>query len=419
VSGLSNVFGKVDGVLQLNKVVGFLLVVMSVGLFLQLTGKIVYSSGSANGAHVYVLLILPSLCVAFWFAYAKQQFFSRDAGIFLGLAAVFMAWGVVATGWGDGEFSFLYLLKRALVIFLYIVAIIFLVSFATVRHIKGFLLLVVMVVAVGALVSIYYQFFVLDQAFGWRSFRLSSMGYRGWVDLGNPVIAGLYMGIFAVITLNLIAVERQAYLLAVFVILVVLASYIFLSYSRTTWVAGVVSAVFLLNHFRSRSLMIVAIASVLCFVIIAGFYFDEFLREITHKQLSRRGETWRWALNNISENIVFGHGYNHTFWPEKHFTHAHNFYLQTAYEQGLIGLVALFGMLSWVCRCYWKNRKDIFVCLGFSMVIYILVAMLSEIDQVITRPGVYWTIFWFPLAFTIGAVNRARLLKSAVAHSEE
>lgn len=399
-------------------VVGFL-VAMSVGLLLQLTGKILYSSGSANGSHVYILLILPSLFISLWLACTKRHFFSKDVTLFLASAVIFMAWGAVATGWGDGELSFLYLLKRALVILLYMLGIIYLMSVATTEQIKGFLLLAAVIVAIGALMSICYQFFVMEKPFGWRSFRLSSMGYRDWVDLGNPVIAGLYIGIFTLVTVALVGIEKTSSLPIVLMVFAVLVFYIFLTYSRTSWVAGALSATFLMYRFRSRSLIAMAIISVCCFILMAVVFFDDVLREITQQQFSRREETWQWALEHIGENLIFGHGYNHTFWPETHFVHAHNFYLQTAYELGFIGLVTLLAMLSTVCRSYWRNRRDLLVCLGFSMVAYILVAMLSEIDEVITRPGVYWTIFWFPLAFTMGAVNRVNLKKNTVDQLEE
>lgn len=403
-----------NDVLRANKFYLALLCFMAVGLLVQLTGKILYTSGSANGAHVYILFIIPSLVVPAWLYCKHRDFFSRDVGIFLLAVVVFLGWGAISAGWGDGDFSFLSLLKRSLVIILYLLGIIFLVSSADLKWIKGFLLLAVSIVAIGALVSLFYQFIILDKSFGWRIFRLSRMGFGNWIDLGNPVMAGVYLGVFAVIAVALIGLEKQRmHYIAVFSLAVLLV-YIFLSFSRTAWVGGVAAAVFLLFQFRSRSLVWLAVVFVLTILVVSGVYFDELLREVTHKQLSHREETWQWALDHVGENMIFGHGYGHPFWESKHFVHAHNFYLQVAYEGGLMGLFALLTMLFVVCRSYWKNRGDVLVCLGFSLVVFLMVIMLAEIDHVITRPGVYWTIFWFPLAFTLGAVNRVHFQKQAV-----
>lgn len=414
-NGLSNECGRENhlnnqsGVLTENKIVRILFVAMTIGLFLQLTGKILYTSGSANGAHVYLLLIVPSLILSVFFTLKYRYFFSREAALFLFLSLVFMVWSAITSGWGDGDFSFADLLKRSVVITVYMSGVILLMSVGSDRQVKQFLLLVVTVVAIGALISLYYQFAVLDNTFGWRTFRLNRMGYNDWVDLGNPVIAGLYMGLFAIGALALTTQEKQLSLYAVIGCFSLLLAYTFLTFSRTAWVAGSVSAVFLWSCYRNRTFTWIAGVVALAFLLLVAAFFDEFLLEITKKQLSHRDETWLWALKHIGDAPILGHGFNHTFWPEKHFVHAHNFYLQTIYEQGLVGLVALLAMISAVCRGFWSNRSDPLVCMGFAMVVYILVAMLSEIDHVITRPGIYWVLFWFPMAFTMGAVNRVRL----------
>jgi len=385
--------------------------VMTIGLFLQLAGKILFTSGSANGVYVYLFFIIPSAVASVWLACKRTEFFSREVRLFLLSSAMFMGVCSISAAWGDGEYTILYLLKRSAIILFYLVGVICLVSVSEIKHIKTFLLTVCVVAAVGAVVSICYQFLILDKPFGWRAFRISNMGYGGWVDLGNPVIAGIYMSIFAILSLALIGMEKKAVRYIQLFTLAALLSYVFLTMSRTSWVGGFVAAMFLLCTIRNRMLVWVAIAITLVFAVICGLYFEGFTNEITHKQFSGRSETWRWALENLGETITLGHGYGHIFWKESHYVHAHNFYLQVIYEQGLIGLTALLAMLFIVCRSYWLNRKDPLVTLAFSLVVFLMVIMLSEIDHVITRPGVYWTIFWVPLAFTLGAVNRVYLLE--------
>lgn len=384
---------------------------MAVGLLLQLAGKILYTSSGVNSSHVYLLFIAPSVVASIWLVYKHLDFFSTEVRLFLFFSALFMGVCSVSAAWGDGGYSILYLLKRSALIFFYLVGVICLVSVSEVKHIKSFLLIVTIIAAIGAIASVYYQLCVLDKEFGWRTFRIGTMGYGDWVDLGQPVMAGIYMGVFAVISMALISQERSILSCFSFLVLLALIPYIFLTFSRTTWVAGAASGLFLLFATRSRMLVWSVICVGLVFLAVVGLNFEEFTREITHQQFSGRGQGWLWVINHLGENILLGHGYDHTFWKGKFLTHAHNFYLQVTYEQGLIGLGAFLAMFSVVCRGYWKKRKDYLVSLGFSLVIFLLVVMLVEIDYVIARPGIYWTIFWFPLAFTVGAVNRLYLLE--------
>ncbi|MFT7299777.1 MAG: O-antigen ligase [Porticoccus sp.] len=385
--------------------------VMTIGLFLQLAGKILFTSGSANGVYVYLFFIIPSAVASVWLACKRTEFFSREVRLFLLSSAMFMGVCSISAAWGDGEYTILYLLKRSAIILFYLVGVICLISVSESKYIKTFLLIVCVVAAVGAVVSVGYQLFVLDKPFGWRTFRITSMGYKDWVYLGHPVIAGVYLGVFAVISMAVISQEKSTYRYVAIAALLAMLPYIFLTYSRTAWVSGAIAGLFLVFNTRSRVLIWTAIFLAVVFLMVAGLYFEGFAKEVTDRQFSGRAQGWAWAVKHLSENIFLGHGYDHTFWKGKFLVHAHNFYLQVSYEQGLAGLATLLAMLSIVCKSYWRYRADSLVSLGFSLVVYLLLAMLVDIDHVISRPGVYWTIFWFPLAFTLGAVNRVYLLE--------
>jgi len=288
--------------------------IMAVGLLLQLSGKILYTSSSANNTHIYLLFIVPSIVASIWLMYKRLDFFSIEVRFFLLFSALFMAVCSVSAVWGDGGYSMHYLLKRSALIFFYLVGVICLVSVSEVRHIKTFLLAVSIIAAIGAVASLYYQLFELDKEFGWRTFRIGSMGYGDWVDLGHPVIAGIYMGVFAVISMALMSQEQSTFRYLSFLVLLALIPYIFLTFSRTTWIAGSVSGLFLLFFARSRILILAAVCVGLAFLIAVGLYFDEFSREITHRQFSGRGAGWLWVIAHLEENIFLGHGYDHTFW---------------------------------------------------------------------------------------------------------
>lgn len=404
---------SVDAVRE-KKVFKILYWVMAVGLFLQLTGKVLYASGSMNGVHVYLLLVLPALFLVFWAGIQKIPLFASDVKKFLLLAGSFLLVSSLSALWSDGEESVIYVLKKSLVVWLYLVAVIYLASTTQWKHIKWFLAGVCVVVALGAAISLLYQLTVVHETFGWRTFRIQRMGYGDWIDLGYPVIAGIYFAMFAVLSASLIAVDAQdrkvVWLLALAILLVL--PYVFQTFSRTSWIAGIVSIAYLLVAFRHRASLVLAACLGFAVLMLVIIYYDQVVVEMTRRQLSGRPQIWLWTINRILENPVFGHGFSPWFaLQEKHkmFSHAHNFYLQVLFEQGLLGLACFLGMLVAVFRAVWKARKDRMILGAFALVVYILTVMLVEIEHVVTRPGLFWTIFWFPLGLVMGLVNRQSL----------
>lgn len=385
--------------------------IMVVGLFLQLTGKVLYTSGSMNGVHVYFLLILPALVLVTLSAIKKVPLFASDAKKFLLLTGSFLLVSSVSALWSDGDESAIYVLRKSLVIWLYLVAVIYLTSVTQWQHIKWFLIAVCTVVALGAVISLVYQLAVLNETFGWRTFRIHRMGYGDWIDLGYPVIAGIYFAMFAVLAASMMAIDsqnRKVVLLLAVAILFILP-YVFQTFSRTSWVAGVVSVGYLLVAFRHRASLVLTLCLALVVLVLTVAYHDQVVVEVTKRQLSGRPQIWLWTIKNILEFPIFGHGFSSSFaLQEKNtmFSHAHNFYLQVLFEQGLLGTLCFLAMLFSVALSAWKARKDRLILGAFSLVVYILTVMLVEIEHVITRPGLFWTIFWFPLALVIGVVNR-------------
>lgn len=389
---------------------------MAAGLFLQLMGKVLYTSGSANGVHVYFLLILPALILLLTSSWQKERIFGSEVHFFLLGVGLFLSVCAVSAAWSDSEESVLYVARKGLVIMLYICAVIYLASVARRQHIKIFLTALCLLAALATLISLWYQVAVLDQPFGWRTFRIYRMGYGEWIDLGYPVIAGIYFALFAVIAASLIALEPRSRVRNGFLILAILVMlpYIFLTFSRTSWVAGVVSVSYLLLVFRHRASLILALILGGIFAVMALFNYEQVVTEVTQRQLSGRPTIWIWTWHSFFEHPFLGHGFDHSFWPEKHYAHAHNYFLQVMFEQGLLGLLSFSIMLFTVFKALWQNRENRWVLAAFAPVIYILVVMQVEIQHVVTRPGLFWTIFWFPLAFLMGLINRQHLDKNRI-----
>ncbi len=100
--------------------------IMSIGLLIQLAGPILYTSGSMNGVHIYWLLILPALLLVVWAGIKKIPLFSQEVVCFFTATAFFLLLSAVSAAWSDSDQTVLYVLKKSLVIMLYLVGVVLL-----------------------------------------------------------------------------------------------------------------------------------------------------------------------------------------------------------------------------------------------------------------------------------------------------
>lgn len=125
-----------------------------------------------------------------------------------------------------------------------------------------------------------------------------------------------------------------------------------------------------------------------------------------NKNLTLSGRTTLWAamIGKLSQSLLFGFGiYKGTDFAQsmgvgKWAVHAHNYYLETFYQGGLVGLVTLF-MLFFVCAVnYDKNTKSrfseiikvtVFILLiasqleryNFTSILFILLGLSYHVDK--------------------------------------
>ena len=184
------------------------------------------------------------------------------------------------------------------------------------------------------------------------------MGHGEWIDLGYPVIAGIYFAQFGVLAASLVALGHQNHSqnLVLMLVILVLLPYVFLTFSRTSWIAWAVAICYLMVVFRHRATIALAtILACIAFVMIA-IYQNEMAVEVTERQLSGRPQIWLWTLQHFLEHPLLGHGFAHSFWPEKPYAHAHNFFLQVLFEHGILGLTCYLFMLTSVFAGVWRYR---------------------------------------------------------------
>lgn len=382
--------------------------VLAVGLFIQLSGKVWIESSSARNAQIYIWLLLPA--AIFIIGRILQRKYFKFNFLYV-LWTCFLLWVAISVMWSpsmdDTAFS---LMKRGLFIELYLVSILLFMSMHEVM-LRRALMAGVAMIALGALVSLIYQFVLLDQPLAYRAFRIDRSGIGNFANYGWPVAAGIFHGAVAIWALGF-ALDKSVgrvsccFWLAVFFIL---TAYVFLTYSRGAWIALAASCLAVVVLQNSRRGWVFLGVSMLILAVGIFVWWDYLVLEATKRQLSGRGPIWAYFFSTMPGHWFFGHGMGTPFnyvWPDREMVspHAHSLYLQQIYDSGLVSIVLMAMGLGGIAYKAWGARKNIWVRLAVPALIFALIAMLTDVERIFTRPGDYWTVFWLPVAIILAAI---------------
>lgn len=381
--------------------------ILALGLFVQLTGLLFNNDGSRYATQMYLLLFVPVLLLLLWRRLSLDTWRQVPGLLLLGL----LAWVVLSSLLNTGSAKDpAYWLKIVGLIVLYVFAV---ASLA--RHQKAFnglLIAVVVLAALFAWLTLYYQFVILEKPVEYKELRfagrLSELGWRGLADLKHPVIAGLYYGVFAVLLTYLFVGLKVRVWQAVVLALGMLGllAYVLLTFSRGAWfstAAGALALLLLFPNIRSRSLIGVG-----CLLLLVAFYL--FWSEIQNERavgLSHRGFIWESWLDRLPEFWLMGAGAGADFvfvfpWGSFSVFHAHSLYLQLWYEYGIVGIVLFALLLLSLLWKGWQCRAQPLARLGVALLVYAMVAMVSDVYAIFHRPSPYWVLFWFPVGILLG-----------------
>ncbi|MNF42203.1 O-Antigen ligase [compost metagenome] len=376
--------------------------VLAVGLFIQLSGKVWLESGSAYNTQVYLWLLLPAL--VYLLRKLVTRAWSLPSGHYLSWL-LFLLWVGGSAFWAAGaEKSPLSLAKYGIFIALFLTAVHVLLTHHEVFFRRA-LCTGFVVVALGALASLVYQFGWLDRPLAYRAFRIDRLGVGDFANYGWPVIAGIFHGAIAIWAVGYAVDKRTDSWVAIFWlgVFATLLLYVLLTYTRGAWfglLGGCLAVVVLQNSRRGWLLLGLFTLGLLAAIFI---WWDLLLFEMQSRQLSGREQIWEYFFEVMRGHWLFGHGLGTPFtfvWPDGQSIspHAHSLYLQQVYDSGLVAL-SLMGMgLFGLAHKAWRLRNNPWVRLAFPALVFALIAMLTDVERIFTRPNVYWTVFWLPVA---------------------
>ncbi|MDA7088498.1 O-antigen ligase family protein [Pseudomonas sp. SA3-5] len=379
------------------------LFILGLGLFVQVSGLLFNSDGSRYATQTYLLLFVPTLVLFLWRRLAVDTWRQTPGLILLCLLAWVLLTGSVNAGSSHGP---AYWLKIDALILLYVFAV---ASLA--RHERAFTWLLVAVVvtaAVFAWLTLYYQFGVLEKLPEYRAVRLQELGWRGLADLDNAIIAGLYYGVFAVLLTYLyVGLKVRGWQAGLLVAgMLGLLAYVLFTFSRGAWLstaAGCLVMLLLFPNIKSRTL--IGLGCALVFVSIYLFW-----PELQHEQkigVNGRLPIWANWAERLPEFWLMGAGAGADLvfqLPNSgaSYKHAHSLYLQLWYQYGIVG-ISLFALLllsllwkGWACRAQPLAR------VGLALLVFAMVAMVSDVYAIFHRLSPYWVLVWFPVGILLG-----------------
>lgn len=383
---------------------------LSIGLFVQLSGILFNNDGSRYATQLYLLFFVPALLLLLK---DRMNFLQmRQWPVYLFAALV--VWVLLVAGLHSGsENDFWYWLKVTGLLSLYLYAVASLVRQSP--RLVVILLAATAVAVLFAWLSLYYQFGVLGRSLDYtvlRQQRIEAMGWNGLADLQHPIIAGLYYGVFAVLItwffLNFQIGVGKALLL--FLAMLGVAIYVLFTFSRGAWFALGAAGLILLLLVPNRKAYFLLGAGLILLLVILSLFWPEL--QLEHARgVTGREYIWGAWFDRLSSFWLWGGGAGAAFhftFPEgslfagKEFFHSHSLYLQFWYQYGVVGIGLLISFILSLLWKGWRFREQPIARLGLVLLIFAVVAMVSDVYAIFHRPSPYWVVFWLPVGMLLG-----------------
>lgn len=243
--------------------------------------------------------------------------------------------------------------------------------------------------------------------FRYRAVRLHSSGVPGFAEFFNPIISGMHMA-FAGLTAGwcLLVARKPSSRCFWLCCFVIIGLYVFLTYSRSAWLALGLGSLILLV-LRGRPMHWGGAAAVLLVaLLVVTVGFPEILSIEAERGTTNRDLIWAMVLDSMPGAWLSGHGAGVEMakmqLPGQTVVNTHSLYLEILFQYGLVGLLLFVSALVLALRRMWGERSELCV-LALSLLAGSLGVMFFELHSFIHSPNLIWLWIWFPLGVALGA----------------
>lgn len=224
--------------------------------------------------------------------------------------------------------------------------------------------------------------------------RLTPLGV-----MHDPNESSCVYGLFLILTARRIFTSHDRRERAVSAALgIVLLALVLFTQSRTALAAVCVGLLALAGY---RALGLIAVAMAASWSLLAANHILWRERVLT---FSYRPGIWEQVLADVRHHLWFGQGFLvDTAVPAygKVFSHAHNSYLATLRDGGIVGLAVLLGLLALAARWGWQLRTTCGERIYLALLLYGATCITMDFDRLLVQPKEIWLFFWLPIALVM------------------
>jgi O-antigen ligase len=189
--------------------------------------------------------------------------------------------------------------------------------------------------------------------------------------------------------------QNRQHRLLVFAVAAVLLALILFTQSRTA-LAGVSVALLVMLGYRAFILVIAGLTA--SFALLSVNPEDWWYRV---EAFSFRPGIWQQLLTEMNGHWLFGQGYLVNPKVDAYgytFDHAHNSYLASFRDGGLVGLLLLLAILAisglWALRLYRQRGEPLYL----ALLLFAMTVIAMDFDRLLVHPKELWLFFWLPIA---------------------
>lgn len=365
------------------------------GYLVLLTGLFWLPERSLFSKTFYVLIALPALLVTLACPRKAANLFREPIIIFF---LIFAAWLIASTFWSDSDHSQSSQIKRPLYVLMLFAGCTFIALSQASLTLERTLIHAALITTLAAGYSLFLFLSDPSQA------RLIGSG-----SLSNPLLTSHLLGFACAYWLARWTCAQPHQTLATLCGTILLIA-LLATGSRTPLFALAVTSLWLACTWRTRRAVLPIVLLVIGTLMVLILTPDLF----TNRGFSHRPEIWSKAFRQIMETPWLGHGYGSplAIWvPDlaQTLSDPHNVELAVAYELGAIGLLLWCLIYAAALAPCIRYRASPEFAIASALLIYGLMAGMTEGSNFLSRPNESWFLTWIPLALIASLSIRKRL----------
>lgn len=377
-------------------------------------------SGSSVAAQINMWFMLPTLVLLLTYVKDIKKLIQSKEEI---LVILFIVWFIISGLWSTSEKSsqFSNYIKHGSYVLVYLSGLNS-IYLKNPKYLLRSIDAAMLAVAIGALITLYLQVYLVENSLVYRNIRINEMGIGEFGKFSGALQSANYFGAFTVLAFSRFIASKTHYERIIFLTFTaIFGTYVFFTGSRSPLAGVLFGFIASLAILRPKLTLPAFLVSVPCIAFLIYLStdvssitfspetFDQVMASIT----SNRWFVWEKATSLVlNEHPLVGFGANAAmafFNPLIDFTyyHPHSGFVLIVYETGLIGLTLyLLAMGSLLFYAFKHPNKEL-VQIAVGLLAFCFIAMLTDVHKIVTRPHGYWVFLWLPVGIILASKRTA------------